>query len=130
MRGKRLDTRHRDMLISLFRSLSACEFFTSAPLCVIRHRALIQTIFFPPTPFFRLTVILSSHPSFYSCCQISPSTPGKLHFSDYTPIKGPVGTLFACCILSLETEILRVCVCVHAQSFLKYYRLRGEKKGI
>lgn len=71
-----------------------------------------------PTPRFSLTVILSSHPSFfYSCCQISPSTPGKLHFSDYTPIKGPVSALFACCSSSLETEkcvcasvCLRVCV--------------------
>lgn len=88
------------------------------------HHALILLFYahlpdsFIQPPFF-LTVILSSRPSsFYSCCQISLSTPGKLHFSDYTPIKGPVGTLFACCSSSLETGkwivSLHVCLCVCA----------------
>lgn len=84
---------------------------------------LIHKISSSSNPLFSFTVILSSHPSFYSCCQISLSTLGKLHFSDYTPIKGPVGTLFACCISSLETEkwTVSVCVCVHRKkSYLKY----------
>lgn len=83
--------------------------------------------FLRPTPFF-LIVILSPCPSLYSCCQISLSTQGKLHFSDYTPIKGPIGTQFACCSSSLETEkwTVSVCICVHGhgkKGFLKYYRL-------
>ena len=101
-------------------------FFTFVFLCFSPqpcHQALVLFLYAHPhnfssqPPFSPLTVILSSHPSFfYSCCQISLSTLGKLHFSDYTPIKGPIGTQFACCSLSLETEkwtvSMRVCVCV------------------
>lgn len=112
-----------------FLSLNATyfTFVFCASLPLPCHHALILIFLCSSTPFFSsnplfLKVILSSRPSFfYSCCQISLSTPGKLHFSDYTPIKGPIGTLFACCILSLETEKctvsvrVGVCVCACAQ---------------
>lgn len=107
-----------------------CFSSLALPLCSHLVFLCLSTWFFSSNPFFPLTVILSSHPSFfYSCCQISLSTLGKLHFSDYTPIKDPVGTLFACCILSLETEKWtvseRVLVCVCSKkSYLKYSRLK------
>lgn len=59
---------------------------------------------------------LFSCPSIFSCCQIYLKTLGKLHFSDYTPIKGPVGTLFAFSCSSQQTKwtvsVYRTCVCL------------------
>lgn len=97
------------------------------PAIMLSSYFLCSTRFLLPTPFF-LIVILSPCPSLYSCCQISLSTQGKLHISDYTPIKGPIGTQFACCSSSLETEkwTVSVCICNHGhgkKGFLKYYRL-------
>lgn len=98
-------------LPSQFLSLNP-SFITFIFLCFssLAYHALILFFMlinriFNSDPSFPLSVIFFLHPSFfYTCCQISPSTLGKLHFSDYTPIKGPVGILSACCILSLETE--------------------------
>lgn len=56
----------------------------------------------------------------------------QLHFSDYTPIKDSVGTLFACCSLSLETEKMN-CVCASVSPRARVYvhsRKSYLKKGM
>lgn len=100
-------------------SVTESHFFTFVFLFLFPCPAtMLASHFFYVHPldfFFRTPFFPCSNPLLPSLllllCQISLSTLSKLHFSDYTPIKGPVGTLFACCILSLETETWTVCVC-------------------
>lgn len=109
--------------LPLKNSVTECKFcYTFVFLCLFPSFFALPScshVIFPcssiwfllPAPFF-LTVILSSSSSFFSSCQIFLSTLGKLHFLDYTPIKGPIGTLLACYSSFLETEKWTVCVCM------------------